>query len=170
MTYVGVEHGGRKAAVILLALGLAQGCSTRHSAGTSSPAIQELMSTNDRGRIEGIAARRALAPVDVGGYRIGPDDLLDVRIPALIDAPSVGASTHAGSTGETPVVSGAPAYQQGFRVNGNGEVNIPMLGLVRASGFTPTELEHDIAARLVARHPPHAARERPRRRVSEPRR
>src|SRR5206468_12084329 len=36
------------------------------------------------------------------------------------------------------------------RVSADGQVNIPLLGLVRAEGFTPTALEQDIAHRLKA--------------------
>jgi polysaccharide export outer membrane protein len=103
-----------------------------------------------------LADTRSGAPAE-DGYRIGPDDLLDIRIPDLLEAgPSAaGRSTPAG--GELPSVAGVPAFQQGMRVTADGYVKIPSLGLVRASGLTPTELEEDIAKRLVAadllRHP-----------------
>src|SRR5207253_7002081 len=37
----------------------------------------------------------------------------------------------------------------GVRVNASGYVSLPLIGLVRAEGFTPTELEAEIARRLV---------------------
>src|SRR5439155_12355076 len=88
---------------------------------------------------------------DDGGYRIGPDDLLDIRIPDLLEAQPQAASPHGAQGGaEVPTVSGAPTFQQGMRVTAAGEVSVPLLGMVPASGLTPTELEQDIGRRLVA--------------------
>src|SRR5205807_101704 len=52
-----------------------------------------------------------------------------------------------GATGPAAVAA-APAVQ-GVRVNASGYVSLPQIGLVRAEGFTPTELEAEIARRLV---------------------
>src|SRR5207245_2313769 len=41
-------------------------------------------------------------------------------------------------------------FQQGVRVTGSGEVNLPLLGMVPANSLTPTALEQEIARRLVA--------------------
>ena len=41
-------------------------------------------------------------------------------------------------------------FQQGVRVSADGDVTLPMIGSVRAAGRTPTELEGEIARRLVA--------------------
>jgi polysaccharide export outer membrane protein len=51
---------------------------------------------------------------------------------------------------ELPIVSGAPTFQQGLRVTASGHVNVPTLGLVPAAGRAPTELEAELARRLVA--------------------
>src|SRR5206468_12898459 len=51
----------------------------------AAPAVSagDLMSSQDRARLEALAAARAKGPSD-DGYRIGPDDLLDIRIPDVL--------------------------------------------------------------------------------------
>src|SRR5213593_4228030 len=44
----------------------------------------DLMSAQDRDRLEALAAARANGSSEEG-YRIGPDDLLDIRIPDVLD-------------------------------------------------------------------------------------
>src|SRR5262250_2110546 len=146
------KDGGHAAALLLpLAVTFAFGCSVRHEApGTPArpPAAADLISARDQARLDAIAAARAASPME-GGYRIGPDDLLDIRIPDLLDG-QAGAAAHSGQGGvDVPTVSGSPTFQQGLRVNAAGDVAIPMLGLVPAAGATPTELESEIARRLV---------------------
>ncbi len=149
------KHGGLRAAVLLsFALACAEGCSVRR--GVEPPASPEraglgdLTSAADRARLEAIAAARTGTP-DEGGYRIGPDDLLDIRIPDLLDAQPQAASPRGAQGGaEVPAVSAAPAFQQGVRVTGSGEVSLPLLGMVPANGLTPTELEQEVDRRLVA--------------------
>jgi protein involved in polysaccharide export with SLBB domain len=119
------------------------------SNGTSE-AAGAVMSTRDRDALQKLtAARAAEKPTD--GYRIGPDDLLDVRIPDLTD-PQAMVSARLGQTsgtGQQPI-GGAPAFQQGLRVSATGEINVQSLGLVKAAGLTPTELEAELARRLLA--------------------
>lgn len=145
------------ARVSALALGLAfaWGCSAHrpsHSegrAGTSESA-GAVMSARDRDALATLtAARAAEKPTD--GYRIGPDDLLDVRIPDLTDPQSmVSARLGQAGGGTGQAIAAAPAFQQGLRVSATGEINVQTLGLVKAAGSTPTELEHQLARRLVA--------------------
>jgi polysaccharide export outer membrane protein len=147
------KHGGLRAAVIFFVLGLAIGCSTRGSVRVPEPTTGVgalIASAHDRERLQSIAIARAGEATDQG-YRIGADDLLDIRIPDLIDV-QPGPTAH-GSTGsgEVPAVSGAPVFQQGIRVTADGQVKIPELGLVSATGRTPTELEEEIGHQLVDR-------------------
>jgi polysaccharide biosynthesis/export protein len=154
------KWGGPAAALLLpLALGLAGGCSVRQGEnkhvsppnGSADVATVDLTSAKDRARLDAVVAARAKSPV-ADGYRLGPDDLLDIRIPDLLQASAIGAEprTAPGSI-DVPVVGGAPAFQQGFRVNASGEVNVPMLGAINVKGLTPSGLEREIARRLVAR-------------------
>jgi protein involved in polysaccharide export with SLBB domain len=109
-----------------------------------------VMSSRDRDALLKLtAARTAEKPTD--GYRIGPDDLLDVRIPDLTDPQSM-VSARLGQTGATgaQAIAAAPAFQQGLRVSATGEINVQTLGLVKAAGLTPTELERELARRLIA--------------------
>jgi polysaccharide export outer membrane protein len=157
---VGIEGPALIAAVMALAL---MGCGTGHV--RSAPALEQAASDE---AAKGEAAnddavmtkqdRQALAAVARGRnggssadeYRIGPDDLLDIRIPDLLDAqaPATGAPPAANGAAGAPV-AGAPAFQQGARVNSAGDVSIPMLGLVHAGGSTTTALEAEIARRLT---------------------
>jgi len=140
-----------------LVLALAAGCSTNR--GRMPPAQQQsldgaasagdLMSERDR------AALAALANGRTGGgtadYRIGPDDLLDIRIPKLISAQQAATTASAaGATAAVPSLAAAPVFQQGVRVAANGDVTLPLIGTVSAAGRTPAELEQQIAHRLVA--------------------
>jgi protein involved in polysaccharide export with SLBB domain len=110
-----------------------------------TPAAGSVMSTSDREALMTVATSRAAeAPTD--GYRIGPDDLLDVRIPDLTEPQAmVGARPTSGQP-----VAGAPTFQQGLRVSAAGDINVQTLGLVRVAGLTPTAAEAEIARRLVA--------------------
>src|SRR5262245_27052993 len=126
------------------------GCSPKVAPPSAAqPAVSvspgDLMSAADRRRLEALVVERARGRPEAG-YRIGPDDLLDVRIP---DMPGMAASppeTH----GDVAAVAGSPQFQQGVRVGASGDVRLPLIGFVRAEGLTPEELEEAIAERLKA--------------------
>ena len=108
-----------------------------------------LLSAADRARLAALCAQRSVAAAEVDGYRLGPDDLLEVRIPDLLDAQApLQASAQGGATGR-PAVAGAPSFQQGLRVDRTGSITIATLGLVPVAGLTPDEAEREIAGRLV---------------------
>lgn len=142
---------------VALALVLVSGCG---AARLSRPAMEGpasgyvasgdlmLMSAADRTRLAALAAERAKAPAE-HGYRIGPDDLLDIRIPDLLNARGPASATR-NADGAPAAVTGAPVFQEGARVSAHGDVSIPHLGVVHAGGLTPGELEADIARRLIA--------------------
>ena len=144
------------AAIILAGLTLGAGCqpngSVRAELGLmparESIAVGELMGASDRARLETLVAVRGGA--GDAEYRIGPDDLLDIRIPDLLDAQAAApaGAAHLGSAAQP--IAGAPVFQQGFRVSASGVVTIPMLGAVSATGLTPAGLEAEIAQRLIA--------------------
>lgn len=149
-------------AVVALPVVFAIGCSStsvRTDLNLGRPhdeagSIGDLMSTQDHQALATLAATRARQGQD--GYRIGPDDLLDVRIPKLLNAQQ--DTTHAPNTGAAiPTVAEAPVFQQGVRVAANGEVTLPLIGSIHAAGRTPSELETEIGRRLVSggilRHP-----------------
>jgi polysaccharide export outer membrane protein len=118
--------------------------------GPASAGIGDVMSSRDRAGLESLAQARAALPAS-DGYRVGPDDLLDVRIPDLLDAaPLTGAARGvAAAAGPSPVAA-APLFQEGLRVNGAGDVTLPLIGRVPVAGHTTTEIEHDLARRFVA--------------------
>ena len=147
----------------LVALGCCLGCAMRSepgrldgskTAGAEAARVEDLMSARDHDRLAAIVAERAAAPTD-GGYRIGPDDLLEIRIPDLLDAggrlPTAGLVAATQGVGAAlPTVAEAPVFQQGVRVSEHGDVMLPLLGVVPAGGRTPTELAQDLRGRLKA--------------------
>jgi protein involved in polysaccharide export with SLBB domain len=145
--------------VLLLALVLCLGCAIGRGVRTelglaqTTPgvaAVGDLMSARDRAELQALASARASGAVDAG-YRIGPDDLLDIRIPDLLEAAATASPPRAGQgSAALPTVAESPVYQHGVRVAASGEINLPLLGLLRVEGLTPTALEQEIARRLVA--------------------
>lgn len=130
------------------------GRAVRTELGVTQPArevdaLDDLMSARDRAGLARIAAARERAPLGEG-YLIGPDDLLDVRIPDLISARD-GQPAPAGQTGAAvPTVADTPVYQQGYRVPADGTILIPFLGAVHVAGLTPDQLERRLTERLIA--------------------
>lgn len=109
--------------------------------------MTQLMTDQDRSRLTALGAERAGRPD--GGYRIGPDDLLDVRIPDLVGAPEA-VQPAAAKVDLVAVLNQAPVFQQGTRVSALGDISLPLIGTVHAAGMTPAELQAEIARRLVA--------------------
>lgn len=142
---------------VLVLLGvLTAGCSAtgartdlavHHPAGGSA-AVGDLMGQRDRAALASLATDRTSEGRD--GYRIGPDDLLDIRIPKLLTAQAAAATANNGGAATLPSVAAAPVFQQGVRVSAMGDVTLPLIGSVPAAGRTPAELEQSIAQRLVA--------------------
>jgi polysaccharide export outer membrane protein len=141
-------------ATVGVALIGASGCGpARHTGVAPGPGVAANTFTDDanQSRIQALIAERT-ASGDFGGYRIGPDDLLEIRIPDLIDAPSEVISARASaSPGAVPSMAGTPTFAQGMRVSASGDITVPHLGQVKADGLTPTELEAELARRLVQR-------------------
>jgi polysaccharide biosynthesis/export protein len=144
-------------ATIVLGLVLGTGCANKPPSATrpadqvgQTSGVEAIMSAEDRHRLETIARTRAER--SDGGYRIGPDDLLDIRIPDLLDPAA--ASAPSPPTDHDPglvaVVRQAPVFQQGARVSAAGDITLPLIGTVRAGGMTPAELEAELARRLVS--------------------
>jgi polysaccharide biosynthesis/export protein len=139
------------------ALVLASGCSTSgvradldlHQPYTGQASVGDLMGERDRAALAALANTRASEGRD--GYRIGPDDLLDIRIPKLLSAQTAATAAAANAnTAALPSVAAAPVYQQGVRVTAAGDVTLPLIGSVPAAGRTPGEVEREIARRLVS--------------------
>jgi polysaccharide biosynthesis/export protein len=105
-----------------------------------------LMGADDLDRLRKLSDRRASLGEE-STYRIGPDDLLDIRIPDLTDARPYGEGAQAGGVA---TVAGAPTFHQGERVDDSGDISIPHVGVIRAAGLTPAQLEAEISRRLVS--------------------
>ena len=128
------------------------------------------MSERDRTALAAVSNGRTSG--GYGDYRIGPDDLLDIRIPKLISAQQAAMTASAtGANAAVPSLAAAPVFQQGVRVSGDGDVTLPMIGAVPAAGLTPDRARsRDRASPRGRRHPARAAGERAGGRVSQPRR
>lgn len=130
------------------------GCGTHRATTPPSPAVGgggDVMSSRDRAGLDSLARSRATLPA-ADGYRVGPDDLLDVRIPDLLEAAPLTAAARNGaaaSSGPSPVAA-APVFQDGLRVSGAGDVTLPLIGRVAVAGRTTREIEREVARRLVA--------------------
>jgi polysaccharide export outer membrane protein len=114
----------------------------------SSTAALEVMTPDDKARLEALTKSRLSEGRDFE-YRIGPDDLIEVQVPDLMDTASMrGAAPMGQGASIMPVVAQAPTYQQGLRVDSDGNIILPFIGAVHAEGRSPAELQHDIAQRL----------------------
>jgi protein involved in polysaccharide export with SLBB domain len=143
----------RLPAVLVLLAACGFGRTVGTELGTAAPepatsAIDGLMSTHDREALARVSAAREGARFE-GGYRIGPEDLLDIRIPNLAGMPQP-QLPQAGTA--TTTVAEAPVFEQGYRVSADGTINLPLLGIVHVAGLTTAELECHLAERLIAQN------------------
>jgi polysaccharide export outer membrane protein len=158
-------RGGRRWVVVAVVVTCA-GCGAHRptappgtTASASSPRADgvsattddgQVMSSRDRAGLESLARSRATLPA-ADGYRVGPDDLLDVRIPDLLDAAPLTGTARGGAVASAPsLVAAAPVFQDGLRVTAAGDVTLPLIGRVPVAGRTTTEIERDLRRRLVA--------------------
>lgn len=131
-----------------LGLALATGCgATRPAPVSTAPPSADAarLDPESRARLAALLATRG-AEGGGGGYRIGPDDLLDVRIPDL-----VAGGPRSEGVRPAQALSEAPVLQQGFRVGADGRIHLPLLGAVPAAGRTPAELEAELRTLLRSR-------------------
>src|ERR1700752_1937691 len=130
----GGERGGslRHSIVAIVSLLTLIGCGATRSPSPGDTRITGLMSDADRTRLGALAQQRIAAQSDPDqGYRIGPDDLLEITIPDLIDAaPYRDTKGPAAVMPAVASVEPAPSFRQGVRVTALGDVSIPQLGIV----------------------------------------
>lgn len=109
-----------------------------------------LLSSADRKRLQALCAERSAGGHE-DGYRLGPDDLIEIRVPDLLEPQGqLAAAASGGGAPGRAAMAGAPSFQQGLRVDAAGNVSVPTIGQVRAGGLTASELEREIARKLVA--------------------
>src|SRR5439155_15205729 len=122
------------AVVLLIGLALGSGCGlgAKRKVGadpgraqpSSAVVAGDVMSSRDRTRLEALAAERALEPSD-DGYRIGPDDLLEIRIPDVLDVQGPLPRPGPGAAGPAPAAAAPAAH--GLRANARGYVTRPLI-------------------------------------------
>jgi len=109
------------------------------------------MTARERARLEAIARERA-GSADDNGYVIGPDDLIQIRVPDLLDVSAAGLLASTTQSGAfLPVVAPAPVFEQGLRVNAAGKVTLPFIGTLTAEGQTPDVVRGDETPRELVR-------------------
>ncbi len=120
---------GISSIIIMICLGLAAGCG-----GAAPMQPQQMISQLDRGQKkdeinQSILARGAQAGVKPSrDYEIGPEDLLEIS------------------------VYGQDDMERTVRVNGDGEISLPLIGAVKAAGLTSRQLEKQVQERYGARY------------------
>jgi polysaccharide biosynthesis/export protein len=138
--------------IAVASLVVAAGCGLTRAPSPGDARINSLTSEADRARLAALTAQRIAQQSDPDqGYRIGPDDLLEIAIPDLGGTSPVQAPRVIAPPGPSmPTVEAAPIFRQGVRVGATGDIAVPQLGIVLAAGRTARELEYDIARRLRA--------------------
>ena len=145
--------------ITLLAVFVLAGCGATRGPSPGNTSVINLMTEADKARLAALAQQRIAATSDPDqGYRIGPDDLLEISIPDLTDALPYRNTMPSGTL--SPAVAGvepAPSFREGVRVSALGDITVPQLGAVPAAGMTARGLERDIATRLrraaILHHP-----------------
>jgi len=148
------DHSGSPLPLLIVAVALQFGIActatqeVRSDRSASSTTALAVMTPDDKARLEALTKSRLSEGRDFE-YRIGPDDLIEVQVPDLMDTASMrGAAPIGQAASVMPVVAQAPTYQQGLRVDSDGNINLPFIGAVHAEGRSPADLQRDIAQRL----------------------
>lgn len=79
------------------------------------------------------------------------NDIISVDISS--DNPAASQLFNLASTGSSALMnaSGTIPYAPGYLINNEGNIQIPVLGVIKAAGYTRTQLESDIAQKLLDR-------------------
>ena len=109
--------------LLLLSLLLAAGCASSNSQSIRSGTARAVTSTDALGEPDTRAASGAYT--GTSEYRVGAQDLLEISVFQVND------------------------LNRTVRVNSNGQISLPLIGVVQAGGNTVQELEALIAARLT---------------------
>jgi len=114
-------------------------------------AFAQVTDEQDVARLKELADARVEKRSDAD-YRIGPDDLIEVRIPDLTEV-AVARESEASSRGVgfLPAVAQTPVFRDGLRVDAAGNITLPLIGSVHAEGETASGLEKRIADELRAK-------------------
>ncbi len=142
---------------VLVGLVLLTGCGTNRGAAHQDvvaeqrvPGAAGVMSSRDVTQLRRLAVERTQGPA-ADGYRIGPDDLLQIRIRDLVEASALGLAKSEVIGAAVPDVEPAPAFQEGMRVSADGQITLPQIGVVHVDGMVPSELERNLAKILISR-------------------
>lgn len=107
---------------LLLALALLAGCATSTSNSVRSGSAKAVTATTELGAPDSTSATGAYT--GASEYRVGAQDLLEISVFQVNE------------------------LNRTVRVNSNGQISLPLVGMVVAGGKTVQELEAEIAAKL----------------------
>ena len=107
---------------LLLALALLAGCATSTSESVRSGTAKAVTATSELGVPDSTSASGAYT--GASEYRVGAQDLLEISVFQVNE------------------------LNRTVRVNSNGQISLPLVGMVVAGGKTVQELEQEIAGRL----------------------
>jgi len=129
-------------ALAVTACVLASGCLGHRVVYPVMPTADELADFESAGPADLVVETYDVSPMLVAGpYRVGAGDLLALELP-----PEIHALESAAEAAPAPVTS----VTVRARVRADGNVLLPMLGVVPAAGKTTGELEEEVARRLRA--------------------
>ena len=107
---------------LLLALALLAGCATSTSDSVRSGTARAVTATSELGVPDSTSASGAYT--GASEYRVGAQDLLEISVFQVAE------------------------LNRTVRVNSNGQISLPLVGMVQAGGKTVQELEAEIAGKL----------------------
>jgi polysaccharide export outer membrane protein len=82
---------------------------------------------------------------------IEPNDILSITISSLNAAASADFNLQNSYIGRATTVTGSNTESGGYLVNANGNIDMPMLGAVKAAGLTKNQLKDNIANLILSR-------------------
>lgn len=104
--------------ILFVCLGLLTGCGGYRPPGPSFPAMNHIPRSPDNNPHQQLAIQATHIPsTDYKDYQVGPEDLLAIEI------------------------YGQDNLNRELRVNGQGEITMPLVGVVRVAGLTPQQIE-----------------------------
>jgi polysaccharide biosynthesis/export protein len=105
--------------LILLGLGLLGGCSGPSQEVLAAQALAQVKSPHNNQELQQQLMLQANKPsvVDYKDYQVGPEDLLEIGI------------------------YGQDKLNRTLRINGQGEIAMPLVGVVKVAGLTPQEIQ-----------------------------
>jgi len=82
---------------------------------------------------------------------IRPNDILSITVSSLNAEASAAFNLQSNNIGRTTTVTGSITESGGYLVNVNGNIEMPMLGTIKAAGFTKNQLRENIVNLILSK-------------------